>query len=119
MDSLDELVAYAGSHPPPPQVCTYSTRRAACHVLLPRDEGKERSYISVALKNKTEGAFVLMQAIRRVLVSKACRGAIMFGDKLSRGQCADVMASLSDCALPFQWCEARAFSVMTGRSGQS
>ena len=65
MDSLQELMAYAGARPPPPQ------------------------------------------AIRRVLVSKACRGAIMFGDKLSRRQCDQVVASLITCALPFQCAHGR------------
>jgi hypothetical protein len=49
---------------------------------------------------KSEAA---LQAIRRVLVSKACRGAIMFGDSLSLHQCIDLIAMLRGCALPFQW----------------
>ena len=47
------------------------------------------------------------QAIRRVLVSKACRGAIMFGDRLSSRQRAALIASLGACSLPFQCAHGR------------
>lgn len=47
------------------------------------------------------------QAIRRVLVSKACRGAVMFGDHLSRRQCQRVIHTLRECALPFQCAHGR------------
>ena len=42
-----------------------------------------------------------------MLVSKACRGAIMFGDKLAPRQCDQVVSSLRACALPFQCAHGR------------
>jgi hypothetical protein len=42
-----------------------------------------------------------------VLISKACRGAIMFGDTLSREQCQKLLFSLRQCALPFQCAHGR------------
>ena len=37
-------------------------------------------------------------AVLRVLASKACRRAIMFGDTLDRVQCQDVLSRLAQCA---------------------
>lgn len=40
-------------------------------------------------------------AVLRVLASKACRRAIMFGDTLTLAQCQAVLHELSQCELPF------------------
>ena len=42
------------------------------------------------------------KAINRILSSKACRGAVKFGDSLSVNECAQLICQLSDCQLPFQ-----------------
>ena len=40
-------------------------------------------------------------ALRLALISKACRGAIMFGDPISRTDAEKLFISLSKCKLPF------------------
>ena len=42
-----------------------------------------------------------------ILCSKACHGAIRFGDFLPRRQCIDLMADLALCQLPFQCAHGR------------
>ncbi|KAL4110638.1 hypothetical protein PRIC1_002329 [Phytophthora ramorum] len=46
-------------------------------------------------------------AITRLLHSRACRSAIMFGDWLSVGQCKDLIEELKTCQLPFQCAHGR------------
>ena len=46
-------------------------------------------------------------AVARTLHSKACRGAIMFGDVLSRAECRELVARLARCRLPFQCAHGR------------
>ncbi|CAI5744059.1 unnamed protein product [Peronospora destructor] len=45
--------------------------------------------------------------ITRLLHSRACRSAIMFGDRLSLTQCKDLIAELKMCQLPFQCAHGR------------
>jgi DNA mismatch repair ATPase MutL len=45
--------------------------------------------------------------ITRVMNSKACRGAIMFNDELSRDECIEIVQRLSLCKLPFQCAHGR------------
>jgi DNA mismatch repair ATPase MutL len=45
--------------------------------------------------------------IGKVLESKACRGAIMFGDILTLEECKNVVEKLADCNLPFQCAHGR------------
>ncbi|KAE9360704.1 hypothetical protein PR003_g52 [Phytophthora rubi] len=45
--------------------------------------------------------------ITRLLHSRACRSAIMFGDHLSTGQCKDLIEELKTCQLPFQCAHGR------------
>ncbi|GMF20369.1 unnamed protein product [Phytophthora fragariaefolia] len=45
--------------------------------------------------------------ITRLLHSRACRSAIMFGDRLSIGQCRDLVEELKKCQLPFQCAHGR------------
>lgn len=45
--------------------------------------------------------------ITRLLHSRACRSAIMFGDHLSLGQCRDLIEDLKNCQLPFQCAHGR------------
>jgi DNA mismatch repair protein MutL len=46
-------------------------------------------------------------ALARMLNSKACRGAIMFGDVLSRTQCTELLVGLRSCNAPFQCAHGR------------
>ncbi|CAL9686597.1 unnamed protein product [Knipowitschia caucasica] len=45
--------------------------------------------------------------VQRVLASFACHGAIKFNDSLSRDECFSLVASLSQCQLPFQCAHGR------------
>ncbi|XP_014668605.1 PREDICTED: uncharacterized protein LOC106809883, partial [Priapulus caudatus] len=49
----------------------------------------------------------LPPTLTRILASKACHGAIRFGDVLSRGECRALVRQLRDCALPFQCAHCR------------
>ena len=46
-------------------------------------------------------------AVLRVLASKACRRAVMFGDALDLSQCQNVIHALAQCELPFQCAHGR------------
>jgi hypothetical protein len=46
-------------------------------------------------------------AVRRAMASRACRGAIMFGDRLPRAASARLVRQLARCALPFQCAHGR------------
>ncbi|GMF64870.1 unnamed protein product [Phytophthora lilii] len=46
-------------------------------------------------------------AITRLLHSRACRSAIMFGDFLSTAQCEELLNELKTCQLPFQCAHGR------------
>lgn len=46
-------------------------------------------------------------AVLRLLASKACRRAIMFGDMLTLEQCQEVLNALARCDLPFQCAHGR------------
>ena len=43
----------------------------------------------------------------RVLASKACRRAVMFGDELSRDECQAILTNLAACDFPFQCAHGR------------
>ncbi|KAL3667427.1 hypothetical protein V7S43_007653 [Phytophthora oleae] len=45
--------------------------------------------------------------ITRLLHSRACRSAVMFGDRLSLAQCQDLIEDLKTCQLPFQCAHGR------------
>ncbi|XP_046848131.1 DNA mismatch repair protein Mlh3-like [Xenia sp. Carnegie-2017] len=49
----------------------------------------------------------LPKAITKILHSKACHGAIRFGDHLSTKECVNLVALLSKCDLPFQCAHGR------------
>ncbi|KAL3934045.1 MAG: hypothetical protein SGPRY_000001 [Prymnesium sp.] len=46
-------------------------------------------------------------AVMRILASKACRRAIMFGDTISLERCQDILNNLAECDLPFQCAHGR------------
>ena len=45
--------------------------------------------------------------LQNVINTKACRGAIRFGDNLNRSQCEELLNNLSKCTLPFQCAHGR------------
>ncbi len=47
------------------------------------------------------------RGILDMINSRACRGAVMFNDELSRAECASLLARLAGCALPFQCAHGR------------
>ncbi|KAK9254636.1 hypothetical protein V1507DRAFT_480002 [Lipomyces tetrasporus] len=49
----------------------------------------------------------LPRVILDLLISKACRGAIMFGDSLSEDRCRRLIYDLSKCRFPFQCAHGR------------
>ena len=53
------------------------------------------------------GADALPPAVQRLLNSKACRSAIMFGDVLGREETSDLFRRLLDCQLPFHCAHGR------------
>jgi len=46
-------------------------------------------------------------AVSRLLASKACRAAVMFGDSLSHAECQALLSALAKCDLPFQCAHGR------------
>ena len=46
-------------------------------------------------------------AIHRLLQSRACRGAVMFGDALSKTDCKHIISKLSECDTPFSCAHGR------------
>ncbi|CAG8513295.1 10524_t:CDS:2 [Paraglomus brasilianum] len=47
------------------------------------------------------------RGILDIINSKACRGAIMFNDKLSRENCIELVSKLAECMFPFQCAHGR------------
>ena len=53
------------------------------------------------------GSTLAPPAVLRVLASKACRRAVMFGDSLSLPRCQHILTQLATCDLPFQCAHGR------------
>ncbi|CEG44334.1 hypothetical protein F444_17830 [Plasmopara halstedii] len=71
--------------------------------------GDFRDYIQL-LSNASEAyqfSRIRPPVITRLLHSRACRSAIMFGDHLSLGQCKELIEDLKTCQLPFQCAHGR------------
>ena len=60
-----------------------------------------------ALAATAGGSRLAPPAVQRVLASKACRRAVMFGTELSNDQCEHILARLAECDLPFQCAHGR------------
>jgi len=58
------------------------------------------------------GIQVKPKVVQYILCSKACRGAIMFGDKLDQSECSGLLANLALCELPFQCAHGRPSSTV-------
>ena len=50
---------------------------------------------------------IMPPALLRLLQSKSCRGAVMFGDLLSQTQCAAIVEGLVKCQFPFNCAHGR------------
>jgi DNA mismatch repair ATPase MutL len=65
----------------------------------------------VAVLSSTRGAATASSVIPRVIMdviaSRACHGAIKFGDALNKDQCTELINSLSKCQAPFQCAHGR------------
>jgi len=61
----------------------------------------------VAALRETRCVGVLPKTLNYVLNSRACRGAVKFGDSLSREKCRELLNQLSQCQLPFQCAHGR------------
>ncbi|XP_022123391.2 DNA mismatch repair protein Mlh3 [Pieris rapae] len=60
-----------------------------------------------ALKNLKGNIPLYPQSIMNLVFSEACRYAIMFGDKLSKSECVNLINSLAECKTPFQCAHGR------------
>jgi hypothetical protein len=58
------------------------------------------------------GLFIKPSIIQYILCSKACRSAIMFGDKLLKEECCELVADLAKCNFPFQCAHGRPSSIL-------
>ncbi|KAH3765156.1 DNA mismatch repair protein MLH3 [Pelomyxa schiedti] len=61
----------------------------------------------LALSKASGSAFTKPPSVLTILASKACRSAIMFGDRLQKSECEDLLSRLSQCRLPFQCAHGR------------
>ena len=53
------------------------------------------------------GLSVLPKTLNYVLCSRACRGAVKFGDAITQDRCVDLLKQLGRCHLPFQCAHGR------------
>jgi len=64
--------------------------------------------ITQAIKRTRGGGLALLpKTIHYVLCSRACRGAVKFGDRLSFDRCVQLLEDLGKCKLPFQCAHGR------------
>lgn len=68
-----------------------------------------REFIQMLAQNTGYWSWTVMRppVITRLLHSRACRSAIMFGDYLSVSQCQELVEDLRECKLPFQCAHGR------------
>jgi len=59
------------------------------------------------IKRGSYSSSPICKCIKEILNSRACHGAIRFGDKLSKERCKKLMLELSKCRLPFQCAHGR------------
>ncbi|PPQ70442.1 hypothetical protein CVT26_013936 [Gymnopilus dilepis] len=80
-------------------------------LLLPSQEDQENLLWFKAIRNCPRGLLDLVN-------SKACRGAIMFNDSLSKNQCEKLVMQLSETVFPFQCAHGRPSLVPLIETGQ-
>ncbi|TYZ68267.1 hypothetical protein PybrP1_003627 [[Pythium] brassicae (nom. inval.)] len=68
-----------------------------------------REFIRILSPHESYWSWTVMRppVITRLLHSRACRSAIMFGDYLSVSQCQELVEDLRECKLPFQCAHGR------------
>lgn len=68
-----------------------------------------REFVQILSEHERHWSWTVMRppVITRLLHSRACRSAIMFGDYLSVSQCQELMDALRTCKLPFQCAHGR------------
>eukprot|EP00698_Gefionella_okellyi_P014328 TRINITY_DN3974_c0_g1_i1.p1 TRINITY_DN3974_c0_g1~~TRINITY_DN3974_c0_g1_i1.p1 ORF type:complete len:854 (+),score=159.23 TRINITY_DN3974_c0_g1_i1:208-2769(+) len=76
---------------------------SVCGVLLTGDSLLE----FLAQLDITIGAAAVPPHVDRILASKACRSAVMFGDSLTLDMCSHLLRRLAQCAVPFQCAHGR------------
>lgn len=80
--------------------CATDSRLLSNTVKLMLAWFSERAASGAATCNSNRAA--IPDPILDILKSKACRSAIMFGDKLSEVQCRELLMKVSGCQFPFQ-----------------
>lgn len=91
----------------PPSYCEHDLQVPVVMTKLPVVLGVEltcedlRDFLS-ALHRTGGAAMTKPPCVPGILASKACRGAIMFGDRLTKEECSDFIYRLASCKLPFQ-----------------
>ena len=89
------------SHPAMPTTTTTNGIGASSVAVVPPSSGR------MALLSRLYYAGVRPRCVLRVLHSKACRGAVMFGDPLTLSECEALIAAVRGCAMPFQCAHGR------------
>jgi DNA mismatch repair protein MLH3 len=79
--------------------------RLPCICGVPLTVDSLREYLR--LLGDTAGAGGPPPHVDRVLASKACRSAVMFGDALGPAECEALLVRLAACAVPFQCAHGR------------
>ncbi|KUJ06570.1 uncharacterized protein LY89DRAFT_743715 [Mollisia scopiformis] len=69
--------------------------------------GKNAPDVSAGQQTWLQRTQTCPQGILDMLNSRACRGAIMFNDELSKTQCEKLVRKLADCKFPFQCAHGR------------
>jgi DNA mismatch repair protein MLH3 len=67
----------------------------------------EKDLKSFLNQMEENGINIIPTCVDEVLKSKACRGAIMFGDMLTSLECNSLVKDLSNCKIPFQCAHGR------------
>ena len=75
--------------------------------LMPAGTPESLARSLISLLAGTVGVASIRSAIQRELASRACHGAIRFGDALAEGECQRLLSDLATCRLPFQCAHGR------------
>eukprot|EP01080_Neovahlkampfia_damariscottae_P009301 gene9301-1389_t len=79
-------------------------------ISSPKIEGillTDKEFKSCLYEMEERGIQIIPNCIDEILKSKACRGAIMFGDILSKFECQQIISELSFCNFPFECAHGR------------
>ena len=67
----------------------------------------EKDFKSFLYEMEENDIKILPNCVNEILKSKACRGAIMFGDFLTKIECSNLIEKLSFCNFPFKCAHGR------------